>query len=394
MRWPSLSPPILLLFFAFAALLIGCGEGPQIGRAESDIVARTAADSALVEPHQLTFPEELIEQSLLDRIDDGVEEVLLVGDRSSQAVSSDGHIDLDAGNPFGFMRRALSYQFAGDNIVIATEDVSLEDVVEEIDANGQTFIGAPAGIEERDDVGGARIIELPPLDVSGVEIYRDGTDYVRLPEARLELSLRVDTGANISLFRLEHAHLDIGADMKAKLAFEARLHASPIRPQLTTEIAKMHFPLPSLGPIPQTLVLSLRAGCSHPAPGLVFSAGVDVQTGFNVGFAYDRGEGARPLGDAEFSANAIGPQVSVDMLEDIEPKCFIEPRFELLYFDLAGPVAKARLYGAVSHETPDVALYAGVEGRIGGTLRVLGWHVADLTAQIFDRRKEVWRGAL
>jgi hypothetical protein len=393
MRCSSFSPPISPLLF-LAALLIGCGEAPRIGQAESDIVARTASDSAEVEPHQLTFPDELIEQSLLDRIDEGVEEVLLVGDRSSQSVSSSGHIDLDAGNPFGFMRRALSYQRDGDDIVIATEDVNLEEVVEELDANGQTFIGAPAGIEEHDDTEGARIIKLPPLDVSGVEIYRDGADYVRLPEARLELSLRVDTGANISWFRLEHAHLDIGADVKAKLAFEARLQASPIQLQLTTEIAKMHFALPSLGPIPQTLVLSLRAGCSHPAPGLVFSAGVDVQTGFNIGFTYDRGEGARPLGGAEFSASAMGPQVSVNALEHIEPKCFIEPRFELLFFDLVGPVAKTRLYGAVSHEASDVALYAGVEGRIGGTLRVLGWHVADLTAQVFDKRKEVWRGAL
>ena len=144
--------PGILVGALLALALAGCSEPGQ--QDDAYVVAIDKANAARVEEDTLTFPANMINAQIrqkIDAYDDArgwfdsagdveVEQVLFVSNRQNFVTDDEGRIDRYANNPYGFIRRALSYEIKDQDIIIDTEQASLADVWRELEASGQTVI--------------------------------------------------------------------------------------------------------------------------------------------------------------------------------------------------------------------------------------------------------------
>ncbi len=398
-------------------LVMACSEPPPSDAVTSDatdVVARDLSDAAEVFDDRLVFPSALIDARLRQKIaayeraaatgdEAEAEPVILVGDREGGAVKSDGTLDEGSTNPQGFMRRALSLEQDGDSVVIRTEPASLEEVFTELDANGSIDIGAepegegPPGKEAQ----GSKQIEVPTIpliDLSGVEIYRKGNDYVRLSSAYVHLDLALDVGVQVSGLRLQETHVVVSGDVDTELQVEASLLNVPpvVGLPIEKEILVAKYPLPPLGPVPMTIALRVSVGCTLSGGGFHVTGGVGTSMHFTGGVEYSREGGVVPVGSASHEPYVIEPEGDLFESKQITTRCSLDPRIEVLFYDVAGPIVKAQAFGDFRFDTSpaQLSLDVGVTGALGGTLRVFGFRVGELSATVFDQHARVWSAPL
>src|SRR5262249_2468724 len=110
-----------LLFLALVGLVACSGDdsNSDSGSAGDDLVGTILAKSAKVEPDRIVFPKEKVTANLRGRIDkferaiasgqarEGIESVVLVGDRQDDATDASGQLRKGLDNPYGYLRRAL-----------------------------------------------------------------------------------------------------------------------------------------------------------------------------------------------------------------------------------------------------------------------------------------------
>ncbi len=413
MRRPILSAIALSLI----ALGVGCSEEPATDAGTSDaadVVARDLSDAAQVFDDRLVFPRSLIDTSLREKIaayeaalargeEESTEPVLLVGDRERDAIQADGTLDETGPNPEGFMRRALSLREEGDSVVILTEPASLEEVFTELDENGAIDIGAapdadgPPGKAPQ----GARHVDVPTIpviDLSGVEIYRKGSDYIRLPSAYVHLDLALDVGVQVSALRLQETHVIVSGDVDAEIDVEASIFDVPpvVGIPIEKEVFVAKYPLPPLGPVPMTIALRVSVGCTVSGGGFHVTGGAGTTMHFTGGVEYTRAGGAVAVGDVTHEPYVLSPSGELLASKQVTVRCSVDPRIEVLFFDVVGPIVKTQAFADFRFATaPDrLSLDVGLTGHLGGTLRVFGLRVGELSAQLFEQRTQLWSATL
>jgi len=410
---------LLTPFLALPLLGLGlaCSEAPPSDAVTSDatdVVARDLADAAEVFDDHLVFPSALIDtrlrrkiadyaQAVADGDDSDVEPVLLVGDREERAVKGDGTLDEASANPQGFMRRALSLEQDGEYVIIHTAPASLEEVFTELDANGSIDIGAApegAGPPGKEAQGTQRIDvpTLPLIDLSGVELYRKGDDYVRLTSAYVRLDLGLDVGVQVSGLRLQETHVVVHGDVDTELQVEASIFDTPpsVGIPIQKEVLVAKYPLPPLGPVPMTVALRISVGCTLSGGGFHVSGGIGTTVHFSGGVEYSRDGGVVPTGSASHDPYVVDPRGELLESKQLTTRCSVDPRIEVLFYDVAGPLVKAQAYGDFRFVTSpaELSLDVGVSASLGGTLRVFGFKVGDLSAKLFDERARLWSAPL
>jgi hypothetical protein len=410
-----------LLASVFALPLLGlglaCSDAPPPEPATSDatnVVARDLADAAEVYDDRLVFPGALIDTSLRQKIAayaeaaaDGdasdVEPVLLVGDREGHAVKGDGTLDEASANPHGFMRRALSLEEDGADVIIHTAPASLEEVFAELDANGSIDIGAEpegAGPPGKSPQGKQKIDvpTLPLIDLSGVELYRKGNDYVRLSSAYVRLDLALDVGVEVSRLRLQETHVVVEGQVDSELQVEASIFDTPpvFGVPIEKDVLVAKYPLPPLGPVPMTIALRISVGCTVSGGGFQVSGGVGTTVQFSGGVEYTRAGGIVAVGEATHDPYVLDPHGELQASKQVTTRCSVDPRIEVLFYDVAGPVVKAQAYGDFRFVTSpaELSLDVGVNASLGGTLRVFGFKVGDLSAKLFEKNTRLWSAPL
>jgi hypothetical protein len=405
------------LALSFLGLFVGCAEEAPPSSAktadEADVVAKDLSDAAEVFEDRLVFPADLIDDRLRRKIaayaealeegnEDEVEKVILVGDRESDAVLEDGTVDDGSPNPQGFMRRALSLEEDGDEVIIWTEPASLEEVFTELDENGEIDIGAEpsdgppsGGAQARETI---QVPTIPLVDISGLEIYRNGDDYIRLPSAYVHLDLALDVGVEVKRLRLEQTHVIVSGDIESELQVEASIYDTPpsLGIPISKEIFVAKYPLPPLGPVPMTIALRLSVGCTISGGGFNVIGGAGTNVHFTGGVEYTRKGGVKEVGSATHDPYFVDPSGEILEHHQVTTRCSVEPRIEVLFYDVAGPMVKAEAYADFRFSTaPDtLSLAVGLEGKMGGTLRVFGHKIGDLGKTVFQRHDDVWSTSL
>ncbi len=396
------SAPALLFVLP---VLAACAASPHEEEAATDDAALVSvlADSAEVGPDRIVFPHDSVPSELRERIvrfraaiDAGqrredIENVILIGDRAKNAVDASGRLREDVGNPYGYIRRALSIRDAGARTIIETEPATLEEAFSEIEARGIIGLGPASPIQgfRRDTT---LHHTLPILQLDGQEIFREGDSVVRIQRGYVGLDTKIDLGIDVSRFRVQHVHMNLDARLDSELTLDVvaagRATFSPER-----SVYRGRWPVGTIGPIPVTLALDTVIGCDIEATGRVqATTGVKATLSAKGGVTYERDRGVQPSAERPVFTPTVLP-VTVDASGNASAKCRLEPQLALLLFDAAGPTFTPSLNARVEAKVPPLraTVYGGVSGSIGGTLKVFGRELGSVEAELFDVERELWR---
>jgi hypothetical protein len=402
---------VLLAVLVSAA--IGCqptgDEGEDTSTGDDELVARVLGDVAEVRPDRLVFPKRVFPQKLRARIDgyrraiasgkskDAVENVLLVSDRQKDAVDASGKIKTDVGNPYGYMRRALSYADDGSKTVVMTEPASIEEVFEEIDANGQIEVGRAAQDgpgQLAPQVAKKFAKQIPIIELDGTELYDTLGAKVRIKQGSVVLKTTIDLSAEVAFFKMKKAHVIVDADIDSVFELEVRTERG-LQAGFAKDVFKGRWPVGAIGPIPVTAGLTASVSCDLDVGAEAsVSAGARASVQMRGGVRYARETGAEPTSERPtFDPGFITPSFQIGAATGIV--CRLEPRIEVLLYDVIGPtvtpVLSATMKGSVP--PPTLVLSAGLDLKVGGALEVFGKNLGEIDRTVFSTEKQLWTSA-
>jgi hypothetical protein len=398
---------------AVAGLAACSTEGEaNIEEGEGEIVANVLANTAKVEDDRLIFPREMFPQQLRDRItsyvkeiDDGkkkeeIENVILVSDRQQNATDASGRIREGLGNPYGYLRRALSFRDEGDKTIVMTEDATLEDAVKEIDASETIEIGArddnekPGAVKEQ--LSKKLSFTIPAVNVHDKDIWRKGPAFIRIKSGEMKIKTTIDLGVNIHLLKgVTHAHAIISAGLESELILEAGGEAGFSAQPTMDVFGPMSWPVGSIGPVPVTLTLKASVVCDASVEGrFVTNGGIRANVDAQAGISYDRGSGVKPTFEQpRFMPSLVMPKVETSV--NGHAQCGLRPELSLLLAGMAGPFVASTGYARVNVDVvpPPMKtnLHAGVTVDVGGKLSVFGKDLGKVVEkQVYSFDKELW----
>jgi len=397
---------------------IGCAQATEpeedaatSNGAESEVVAKVLGNSATVLSDRLIFPRSVFPQTLRTRIDtynkalrvgkskQEVENVLLVSDRQKDAIDSKGGIKEGIGNPYGYIRRALSYADEGPNTVVMTEQASLEEVFQELDANGMVEVGADARASQAGQVAPQWSKQfsktIPVINLDNKDLFEKFGAKVRIKQGRVTLNTKVDVGVEISWFQLKEAHVIVDADADAVFELEV---LNGLTVDFEKELFQGRWPVGSIGPIPVTAGVTASVKCRLSANGLASAtAGARATAAMKAGVKYEKDRGVDGIWEQpSFKPEFIKPTLNLDAAASARAQCRLEPQIEVLLFDAAGPTVTPAIIATLDASGPPVtlALKGGLEVNVGGTLKIFGKELGEFNKTVFETERELWRGTL
>jgi len=396
---------------AAVAAATGCatpaeGDGAETGNDE--IVAHVLSDKVEVRADSLVFPKDVFPKALRGKIDGFVaakaagtqaEPVILVADRQKDAIDETGALKADIGNPYGYIRRALSYRDEGERTVVTTEIASIEEAFQELDENGTIEIGA-----KPTSAGGLRPqaqktfkATIPVVNLNNRTIFEKSGLLVRIKTGKIVLDTNVDLGVNVSFFRLKEAHVVVDADVRSELELEAVLGG--IDTTFDQTVFQGRWPIGSLGPIPITAGVTASVECNlkgQANASATAGARADIK-GIKAGVRYERDKGVDAIGDkGDFIPEIIPPRLNFQPSATAQVRCLLKPTIDVRLWDVAGPNVTPALVARldVSTPPPTAVLHGGVDVLVGGTLQVFGKELGKVEKSVWSFEKELWRGQL
>jgi hypothetical protein len=350
----------------------------QAESTDSSIVSKVLADSAEVHADRLVFPKNAFPSDLRARLDAHEANVILASDRQSNAVDASGKVREGVANPYGFLRRAVSYRDEGDKTIVLTEQASLDEAFENLHSLGRS--------------ASTLHFVVPVVDVADKELYSEQGLTVRARHGFVTLDTTIDLGADIGFFKLNDAHVITDALIKSGLEIEANLDGS-FEKKFEKEVFRGSWPIGSIGPIPVTLGLGVNIGCEISSNGrMQASSGVTIDTTIRGGVSYEKSAGTKPIfAKPEVTPSLITPTIAGHGTGT--PRCFLRPQLEVLLFDVAGPFVAPELSATLKVNGPPVAasLDGGLALDIGGQLRIFGKDLGAIDYRVYSIEKELWK---
>lgn len=362
--------------------------------ADSAIVGRVLADTAEVHPDYLVFDRSDFPATLRRRVATNEPNVILAGDRQKDATDASGQIREGIGNPYGFIRRAVSIEDKGNKTIVHTTKASLDEAFQEFSEGKIVQIGA------EQNEGGLLSPQfdkdlhytIPVIDLNGKELYSQGGMTVRLKTGYVNLDTTVDLGADISWFNLHDAHVVLDANVDSEVVVEASL-AGPFSKEFSKEVYRGSWPIGSIGPVPVTLGLVATVGCRIDADGVATaSAGVGMNIKMKGGVEYDHDAGLSPVWEnPRFTPRAIAPQVSLKGGK-ATTRCSVRPQISIMLFDAAGPTLTPDLAAKLDATYPPLkATLTGEIGLdVGGKMEIFGKSLGEVNYHLFTVDKQLW----
>ncbi|HVH41943.1 MAG TPA: hypothetical protein VM925_06350 [Labilithrix sp.] len=397
------------LFLFFVGIITGstaCQDSTVAAVSdEADLVAKVLANNADVRDDRLIFPQVLVDAKLRSRIDhfraelaagkrpEDIENVILLGDRQADAADASGKLNENVPNPYGFIRRALSYHDEGGKTVIMTEHASLEEAFAELSEGRTIEVGAqPRSADLSPQVRKTFTKTIPLLEFGEQNLLQDDRVTVKLRSGSVDLDAAIDLAADISAFKLQHAHVIVDARIGSELVLEASSReAFTVSPK--TDVFAAHWPIGMLGPIPVTLALKATIGCDvQAAAHVVATAGLSASASVRGGVSYDRGKSVEPIFEhPSFTPTVISPKV--DAGANASTKCYLRPQISVLFYDVAGPFVTPGVYGKLEASVAPFQARAavGFTTNVGGKLSIFGKDLASIDKEVFAVERELWR---
>ncbi|MDQ6736111.1 MAG: hypothetical protein M3Z30_00230 [Gemmatimonadota bacterium] len=380
--------------------------GEQVASTDSAIVGNVMADSANVQADRIVFDKGTLPGVLRARIAtyanamnhgaqrESIENVILVADRQHDATDASGKIRPGVGNPYGFVRRAVSFEDRGNKTIVMTEKASLDEAFQEFQQNGMVQVGT-----EKTQSGmltpqfdKSFHYSIPVIDMNGTQLYQQDGMSVRVKSGFVTLDTTVDLGVNISWFSLHDAHVVLDANVESELVVEADLNG-PFHNSFSTEVYRGSWPIGSIGPVPITLGVVATVGCDVNADGVASaSAGVGMSAKMKGGVHYNEDDGTNPVWQPpRFTPRAIAPAFSLERGNGTI-RCSVRPQLSILIADAAGPTLTPDLGARLEASTPPMnATLTGELGLdVGGKLQIFGQKLGDLNYHLFTVEQPLW----
>lgn len=398
----------LVGLFALSLLGVAGCQDTTVEESETTsgtLVASGFANDVIVHESELVVPSRLVTTTLRRRIDtyrsaieagespDAVEPVLLVGDRQADATDASGEIRPDAENPYGFIRRALSYRDEGDVVVIATEQASLDEVFTELDEGRTLQAGVqPQNADLLPQVQKTFKKTLPVIKWKDKVLFDKNGAKITIKGGSLSLDTAIDVGADISGKKVEHVHAivdtQIGSTFTIELSGEKGFTASP-----SADVFKGSWPIGAVGPVPVTLAVKATVGCDVKTTGRVAaSTAIAFTAGIKSGAIYDQGKALEPVeGGVKFKPTLYPPTFESGGKTDA--KCYLRPQVSVLLFDVAGPYVTPTTYGKLAATTSPkrATVSVGFTATVGAKLTVFGKDLGSYEKDVYSFEKELWR---
>lgn len=396
---------LCVLVSSVAACTAASTPEEPVSVSDSAIVGAVMADSAEVQADRLIFAKGAVPAALRSRINkyntarnngakrDALDNVILAGDRQKDATDESGQIREGIGNPYGFVRRAVSFEDRGDKTIVMTERVSLDEAFQELREGRVIQVGTESperGLSPR--MNTELHYKIPVINMNGKELYSGDGATVRLKTAYVNLDTTVDLGADISWFSLGSAHVVIDANVDSELVVETSLNGA-FHKGFSKEVYRGSWPIGSIGPIPVTLGLVAKVGCDVDANGkATASAGVGMNIQMKGGVKYEKDEGTSPVWEnPRFTPRAIAPQI--ELAGRATTRCYVRPQLSIMLFDAAGPTLTPDLAAKLDASYPP--LQATLTGEIGldvgGKLEIFGKNLGEVDYHLFTVDKQLWK---
>lgn len=400
--------PSFVIVLAAASLAACAAESGAVEEpvsvTDSAIVGNVLADTADVQADRLVFDRGAVPTVLKSRIDayanarkngttQKADDVILAGDRQKDATDATGQIREGIGNPYGFVRRAVSFEDRGDKTIVMTERVALDEAFQEFREGKIIQVGThPVENGLSPKFNKELHYNIPVIDMNGKELYSAGGASVRLKTAYVNLDTTVDLGADISWFSLSDAHVIIDANVDSELVVETKL-TGPLDKSFSKEVYRGSWPIGSIGPVPVTLGLVATVGCEVHANGAVTaSAGAGMNIVMKGGVKYHKDEGTSPVWEnPRFTPRAISPQVQ--LAGRATTRCSVRPQLSIMLFDAAGPTLTPDIAAKLDATYPPLkATLTGELGLdVGGKLEIFGKNLGEVNYHLFTVDKQLWQ---
>jgi hypothetical protein len=361
---------------------------------DSAIVGNILSDTAEVHPDFIVFDKGEFPSALRRRLNTGADQVILAGDRQKDATDESGRIREGIGNPYGFIRRAVSVEDKGDKTIVHTTKASLDEAFQEFSEGRIVQVGMEQnqGGLLKPQFDKSLHYTIPVIDLNDKQLYSQDGMTVRLKTGHVNLDTTVDLGADISWFNLHDAHVVLDATVDSEVVVEADLDG-PFSKEFSIDVYKGSWPIGSIGPVPVTLGLVASVGCKIDADGqATASAGVGMNVHMKGGVDYDDRKGTSPVWEnPSFTPRVIAPQVSIKGGK-ATTRCSVRPQLSLMLFDAAGPTLTPDLAAKVDATSPP--LRATVTGEIGldvgGKMQIFGKNLGEVNYHLFTVDKQLW----
>jgi hypothetical protein len=287
--------------------------------------------------------------------------------------------------PNGLLRSVISVEESGGDVIVTTEQATLEEAVQE------GHLGFSGTLDSGEIIptalgSGTRLI-TSPQNVTPRALNLDLTDVQVLPGVYCsgEISFDVDLEFDLDIdwFTLEHCLFLIGVNYDAELEFEITAEAEAI--EETVEVGSIRFP-PIIVPAGILLVfvpeLSLNVGVDGSMTRGMNARVVQSAT-LNAGLEYEEGWHEIKEFTSTFSFDTPKMDAAVSM------KGFIGPELSIKLYDIVGPYANTygylKLDAAMLNSEPWWELHGGLDLGAGVEIEVLSedvtiadWGVPDL----------------
>ncbi len=313
----------------------------------------------------------------------------------------------------GQLKQGLKFQhaFGGDFGPIKLPSVSFE---KETSING---LPVKIVVEGSLELTQAKFIFAPTLDL-GLKLGGF------IPSQLEHFHLLFDGASDIAVLAKATLALGIGSSLKIDLNEEDRIGlAQKIADALSAnsdpkqnpsfespDLLDVEVAGPALGPVPTTIEVSINVVCTASLKASIeYEKGVASKANLRLGLAYDDPVGWSSLSSADYGVNAIGNGFT-RAAGTIALSCGLQPKLSWKLAAALGPYLSMEGGGRASmtyEERCPSGLPSGlpdgrlvfkhelyVKGKGGGTVKVLGHKVADVSRELFDKKFPLFEEAL
>ncbi len=283
---------------------------------------------------------------------------------------------LVSGRGGGFLRRAVSIERDGDDLVVVSEPATLTDAIidGEVDGSVDTGLadeGSWAGAWGGDGMGGFAV------GLGGTTIVANGDVSVTVPEGRFDFTPQLDFALDIERRRLKTFRLVASGDIDAALAMDIEIRNAYAAGRYQVPVwktQKMFMQMVGIVPIVEMVELSLGVGVQVDAMGAAHAGfGGSLHANIAAGARFEAGEW-HAVGDRVVSFQVLPLVMEGDGMVGI--RGFVYAEVAVMLYDVAGPALMVMPYVGAVHEEP-----RGWRPRMG----VMGMFEAMVSLPIVDR---------
>ena len=287
----------------------------------------------------------------------------------------------------GYLRKVISVEIEGNEIILETEQASLTDVIEQ--CNIQNTI--EFSINNRSKIDGWHCNYL----AEGVTLQRGGIDFddlvlfsgnvdnvnldVTIPDGYFEFEPTLNHEIEIEWFQIQHLLITAEGNMQFDCDIELTCSA-PVNYNHEINIAEFTSPIFYIWVVPCVFELSFVAGfeTNLELTGTV-SAGFDSDASLEYGAEYYSSSGWSEIWDKSFDFAAH--PIQWGYIGSVNATCYIKPRLSLLIASVAGPYMETEPYlqfnGDITPPNWQWELLGGVNGNLGFEVEIYTYTLAD-----------------